>query len=338
MYNENKEYEQFNNMEQIPEDAKKLYSGKKMFSGKKIAKLFGGALIFGLVSGVSFQGYQAASGYIANHFLQNAEDKAAITDDTTLTGDDTTENEEQNSTSGYIASQTSVNSGGVSEVVENVMPSIVAIDITSTTTQSDWFGRQYQQESSGSGSGIIIGENDSEVLIATNNHVIEGNDAKVKVTFNDNTTADAVVKGADSSADLAVVSVDITSLSEDTKSKIKIATLGNSDNIKVGEMAIAIGNALGYGQSVTVGYISAAAREVSLEDSAMTLLQTDAAINPGNSGGALLNASGEVIGINSVKYSSTEVEGMGYAIPISDAIPIINDLMNREQLSESDQA
>ena len=338
MYNENKEYEQFNNMEQIPEDAKKLYSGEKMFSGKKIAKLFGGALIFGLVSGVSFQGYQAASGYIANHFLQNAEDKAAITDDTTLTGDDTTENEEQNSTSGYIASQTSVNSGGVSEVVENVMPSIVAIDITSTTTQSDWFGRQYQQESSGSGSGIIIGENDSEVLIATNNHVIEGNDAKVKVTFNDNTTADAVVKGADSSADLAVVSVDITSLSEDTKSKIKIATLGNSDNIKVGEMAIAIGNALGYGQSVTVGYISAAAREVSLEDSAMTLLQTDAAINPGNSGGALLNASGEVIGINSVKYSSTEVEGMGYAIPISDAIPIINDLMNREQLSESEQA
>lgn len=339
MYNKNNEQEQVNHTEEMPKEVKELYSGEKMFSGKKVAKIFGGALIFGLVSGVTFQGYQAASGYVTNYLSQN---KSSETGESTSVGESVTEKaaeiQQKDNTSGYTASQTSSVSSDVSEVVENVMPSIVAINTTSTTTASDWFGRQYQQESSGSGSGIIIGENNSEVLIVTNNHVIKGDNAAVQVKFNDDTTADAIVKGADSSADLAVLSVDISSLSEDTKSKIKIATLGDSDNVKVGEMAIAIGNALGYGQSVTVGYISATAREVALEDSTMTLLQTDAAINPGNSGGALLNASGEVIGINSVKYASEEVEGMGYSIPISDAIPIINDLMNREQLDESEQA
>lgn len=342
MYNENNKQEQVNNTEKMSKEVKELYSGEKMFTGKKVARLFGGALIFGLVSGVTFQGYQAASGYVTNYLSQSTESGAYGTEESTSVGKNITEQAEAvqqlDNTSTYTASQTSSVSGDVSGVVENVMPSIVAIDTTSTVTTSDWIGRQYQQESSGSGSGIIIGENNSEVLIVTNNHVIEGDNATVKVTFNDNTTADAVVKGADSSSDLAVISVDISTLSDDTKSNIKIATLGNSDNVKVGEMAIAIGNALGYGQSVTVGYISATEREVALEDSTMTLLQTDAAINPGNSGGALLNAAGEVIGINSVKYASEEVEGMGYSIPISDAIPIINDLMNREQLDESEQA
>ena len=341
MYNENNKQEQMNHTEQMQEEAKKLYSGEKMFSGKKVAKLFGGALIFGLVSGAAFQGYQVASGYIGNYLSQDKKSETATTDNSSSSSEsavDQAETSKQKDNNSYTATQTSAVSDGVSGVVENVMPSIVAIDTTSTTISSDWFGRQYQQESSGSGSGIIIGENNSEVLIVTNNHVIEGDNATLKVKFNDDTTADAVIKGADSGADLAVISVRLSDLTEDTKSKIKIATLGNSDNIKVGEMAIAIGNALGYGQSVTVGYISATAREVALEDSSMTLLQTDAAINPGNSGGALLNAAGEVVGINSVKYSSEEVEGMGYAIPISKAIPIINDLMNREQLDESEQA
>ena len=218
------------------------------------------------------------------------------------------------------------------------MPAIVAID-TTTTEQMQVFGQIYSEESSGSGSGIIIGENDEQLLVVTNNHVIAGDNVSVKVTFADESTADAVVKGADNSSDLAVIAIDKSTLTEETKSAIKIATLGDSTQTQVGDMAIAIGNALGYGQSVTVGYVRAKDREIAVEDSSsMSLLQTDAAINPGNSGGALLNANGEVIGINSAKFSSEEVEGMGYAIPISSAVPIINELMNREQLAISQQA
>lgn len=224
----------------------------------------------------------------------------------------------------------------VSGVVDQAMPSIVSINVKSTVVNSI-FGRAFQQEQEGSGSGIIISQNNQEVLIATNNHVVSNAD-KVSIEFVDGTSAEAQVKGTDPSNDLAVVAVDFSKLSDATKSKIKVAALGDSDKAKAGEMVIAIGNALGYGQSVTVGYISALDRKVQTEDYTMTLLQTDAAINPGNSGGALLNANGQVIGINSVKYSSTGVEGMGYAIPISKAIPIINDLMNKEEVPEKDQA
>ncbi|HWT26588.1 MAG TPA: trypsin-like peptidase domain-containing protein, partial [Mobilitalea sp.] len=195
---------------------------------------------------------------------------------------------------------------------------------------------QVSQPAQDSGSGIIIGQNDSQILIVTNNHVIQDS-TDVEVTFSDNTTAKATIKGADANTDLAVLSINKKELSDKTASTIKIATLGDSNNVKPGEMAIAIGNALGYGQSVTVGYISALNREVTISNNTMKLLQTDAAINPGNSGGALLNTAGQVIGINSVKYASSDVEGMGYAIPISTAIPMINELMNRQTVSKSEQ-
>ncbi len=227
--------------------------------------------------------------------------------------------------------------GDVSGIVDRVMPSIVAI--TETSTVSSYFG-QYPTE--GAGSGFIVKEDNDELLIVTNNHVVAGADS-ITVTFIDDSTAKATVKGTDATADLAVISVKISDLKSETKENIKVATLGHSDEVKVGQMAIAIGNALGYGQSVTVGYISAKDREVEVGDdnggssNTMVLLQTDAAINPGNSGGALLDVNGNVIGINSVKYADTTVEGIGYASPMSDAIPIINELMNREVLKDEEK-
>lgn len=226
----------------------------------------------------------------------------------------------------------------VSVVAENVMPSIVSITTTATETVSDFFGRTYSEDVQGSGSGIIIGQNSNEVLVATNNHVISGQGATVELTFNDGKSVKGTVKGAAPSSDLAVVSVKFADISDDTKEKIKVISIGDSDKTKVGEVAIAIGNALGYGQSVTVGHISALDRQIAVEDSSMTLMQTDAAINPGNSGGALLNAKGQLIGINSAKTATTEVEGMGYAIPISDALPIIQDLMEGKSDSNSNSA
>lgn len=223
----------------------------------------------------------------------------------------------------------------VADVAQEVMPSIVAITNTSVQTVRSWF-QSYEQEVSGSGSGFIISQTDEEILIATNNHVIEGA-KELTVAFFDDTAVEATVKGNDSSVDLAVIAVKTADMESDTLKQIKIATLGSSDTLRVGEPAIAIGNALGYGQSVTVGYISAMNREVDLENTTMTLLQTDAAINPGNSGGALLNEKGEVIGINTVKFVDSTVEGMGYAIPISKAIPVINDLMNQKVIDEAEQ-
>ena len=223
----------------------------------------------------------------------------------------------------------------VAQVVENVMPSIVSITTTTTETVSDYFGRLYSEDVTGSGSGIIIGQNSNEVLIVTNNHVVAGANATVQLTFCDDETVTGTIKGADPSADLAVVSVKFADISNNTKGKIKVISMGDSETTKVGEMAIAIGNALGYGQAVTVGHISALDREIAVEDSSMTLMQTDAAINPGNSGGALLNARGQLIGINSAKTATTEVEGMGYAIPISDALPIIQNLMEGNTSSEA---
>ncbi|HHU71698.1 MAG TPA: PDZ domain-containing protein [Clostridiales bacterium] len=227
----------------------------------------------------------------------------------------------------------------ISDVTDKAMPSIVSIRSLATET-TYWFGQRFDQPLEGSGSGIIVGENDNEILIATNNHVVAGA-SEIVVTYIDGTESAAIIKGTDAIADLAVITVDISDLTEDTLSQIKVAKIGNSDDVKVGEMSIAIGNALGYGQSVTVGYVSAKDREVQVSDGyntkTMVLLQTDAAINPGNSGGALLNTDGEVIGINTVKYASNDVEGMGYAIPMSRAIPIINELMSREVLKEADQ-
>ena len=292
---------------------------KKKGKGRRFVKFVAAALAFGLVAGAAFQGFNTVY-YKINPSANPANSTIQAT--TTLT------------TSKDTISTTT----DLSQTVENVMPSIVSItSIVEQQVSYGWWGQSGTQESEGAGSGIIIGQNDSELLVVTNYHVIE--DAKsLSVGFIDDSSVEASVKGYDSDADLAVVSVPMNKLSDTTKSSIKVATLGESSALKVGEPAIAIGNALGYGQSVTAGYVSAKDREVALTDKTMTLLQTDAAINPGNSGGALLNIKGEVIGINTVKYSDTTVEGMGYAIPIDTAKPIIEALMNKETIPESQQA
>lgn len=228
----------------------------------------------------------------------------------------------------------------VSQVVEEAMPAVVAVASTAVYQTPDfgfgWFfgGGSQSYEVPSSGSGIIIGENNTELLIVTNNHVVQDT-VSLKITFVDDTAVDAAVKGTDPDTDLAVISVPLDQIPQETKEKIAVARLGDSDGLKVGQGVIAIGNALGYGQSVTVGYVSALNREIKTSDgNTRVLLQTDAAINPGNSGGALLNMKGEVIGINAAKYSSTEVEGIGYAIPVSGVQDILDELMNRKTRSE----
>lgn len=217
----------------------------------------------------------------------------------------------------------------VSEVVDKVMPSMVSI-VNTYTENISYFGQSFSQEENASGSGIIVGQNEEELLIVTNYHVIQGAD-KLAVSFVDDSVATAQVKGTDASMDLAVIAIPIEDLDEETLGNIAVAKLGDSDKLKLGEPAIAIGNALGYGQSVTTGVISALDREIAVSDtSSGTFIQTNAAINPGNSGGALLNINGEVIGINSNKIGGSSIEGMGYAIPISSAKPIIEELMSRE--------
>jgi len=216
----------------------------------------------------------------------------------------------------------------VSTVAKNVMPSVVSIiNLSVQEVQYFFFGGSVQQEYESSGSGVIIGQNDSELLIATNNHVVEGNKT-LTVTFHDETSVEAYIKGTDSDIDVAVIAVPLSEISNETMDVIKIATIGDSEKLMVGEPTIAIGNALGYGQSVTSGIVSALGR--ALEEDGVKYIQTDAAINPGNSGGALLNAKGEVIGINTAKLKDTAVEGMGYAIPISDIEGLLGELMNRE--------
>jgi serine protease Do len=309
---------------------KKNKSGNK--TGRKIMKLVSKAVCFGVIAAASFIGFQKV------YFLINPD--AAASDIITNIGNVVNE-EKVPYEIGYtdLGTVKAVKSSVISEMARDTLPSIVSINSTSTQP-GFFFGQPYDQEIQGSGSGIIVGKKDKELLIATNNHVVEGTD-EIKVTFADGTQADAVIKGTDVTADLAVVTVDSSQLTQNTLDAISVAKLGNSDEVKVGEMAIAIGNALGYGQSVTVGYISAKDREVDVSDGytskIMVLLQTDAAINPGNSGGALLNPEGEVIGINTVKYASNEVEGMGYAIPISKATPVINELMEREILGPEEQ-
>lgn len=244
-----------------------------------------------------------------------------------------------------LSKSSSVVTSDVSEVVDKVMPSIVSITNMSVEEVQSFFGGTYQRQSEGAGTGIIIGKNDSELLIVTNNHVVEGSET-LTVTFIDGASVDADIKGTDSAYDIAVIAVPLKSLSDDTLDAVAVATLGDSTQLKVGEPAIAIGNALGYGQSVTVGVISALDRSVATTDSqtgettenSVKLIQTDAAINGGNSGGALVNVNGEVIGINSAKLIGESVEGIGYAIPISDVADLIQNLMNQDTKTKVDEA
>lgn len=334
---------------------------------KKIMGIIGGALLFGLVSGAVMVGVNAAATQLlGNQFLaafvttgQNtgnsgeeaqmeAGDGKGLLPPGEIFGEapDGAPGEEpappaarQQENGVYSAAP-----ADVSGIVEQAMPSVVAITSTAVYQSNDfgygWFfgGIPQTYEVPSSGSGIIVGENETELLIVTNNHVVEGS-TSLKVAFIDDEAVDASVKGTDADTDLAVIAVPLENIPQETKGKIKAATLGDSDKMKVGQGVIAIGNALGYGQSVTVGYVSALNREVQVSEGVTrTLLQTDAAINPGNSGGALLNMNGEVIGINAAKYSSTNVEGMGYAIPISGAREILDQLMVRKTRTRVEDA
>ena len=301
--------------------------------GTKLAKCAAIALVFGLVSGTAFEGVHLVSSKAFGN------DETAVSDSGSQNALTKADNkvEATSTSSNYVATD-------VSDIVSSVMPSIVAItNVSETEYQSFWGGMPQTYESTSCGSGIIVSQDKEYLYVATNNHVVEGANS-LTVTFANDDTVSAEIKGTDPSTDLAVVKVALSSIKDDTMSAIKVATLGSSDTLKVGESCIAIGNALGYGQSVTTGVISALNREVSVSDSSSStnytaeLIQTDAAINPGNSGGALLNTAGEVIGINSVKYSDTSVEGIGYAIPMDTAKPIIEELITKEKVDESNSA
>lgn len=286
--------------------------------GKKAAKLVASAAVFGLVAGACFVGVSVAK----DKLYPSTADRIETTSGTTSAKSETS------------SSGSSSSSSNVASVVNEVMPSVVSI--TSTIQSSNYYGFG-TQESEGAGSGFIVAKTKDNLMIATNNHVVS-DATSLTVGFADDTTAKATVVGTDSSADLAVISVKIKDIKDSTASKIKVATLGSSDDLKVGEEVVAIGNALGYGQSVTTGVVSAKNREVSLTDGTMNLLQTDAAINPGNSGGVLINMDGQVVGINNAKLEDTSVEGMGYAIPITTAKTILTDLMNASSVSTKDAA
>ena len=281
-------------------------------------------LFFGLFAGIGFYAVQQGTG-----MFTTSTDTAVVDE---ITSEATTESTQ----SAQLATYVTYVESDVSNVVEKEMTKNVSI-VNNFTETANVFGQQYTQEEAASGSGIIVGKTDDELLIVSNNHVVESADT-LTVTFIDGSEAQAQVKGLDSDMDLAVIAVSLNDLSDDTKNAITVATLGSSDDLKLGEPVIAIGNALGYGQSVTNGIVSALNREITLENgstglengSTGTFIQTNAAINPGNSGGALLNMNGEVIGINSNKIGGTAVEGMGYAIPITSASPIIADLMERQ--------
>ncbi|TAH71163.1 MAG: PDZ domain-containing protein [Anaerolineaceae bacterium] len=320
------DYHQYQNNPQ-PEQVNKKKSPGRRF----IAFLFKAA-VFGIISGMAFVGVGYLYGRLNPDALINKESYILGS-----TNDEILSEAKLKVGSTEHGTVSNISESSVMKVAEETMPSIVSITSISTNTDI-WFGMEYPSE--GSGSGIIVGKDEKELLIATNNHVVDGTD-KITVTFIDDSQVDAVIKGTDSMADLAVIAVDLADVDQTTIDAIKIAKIGNSDDIKVGEMTIAIGNAMGYGQSLTVGYVSAKDRKIEVSDSGryttMVLLQTDAAINPGNSGGALLNINGEVIGINTVKFADYKIEGMGYAIPISRAIPIINELMSREILKPEEQ-
>lgn len=306
--------------------------GKKHKGAAIVAGVAGLAILFGAVSSAVFLTSNIVGSRILG--LDSSSDGSSASSDKINSG-------------ASLSRSATVVTSDVSDVVEQVMPSIVSITSMSVEEVKSFFGTTWQKQSEGAGTGIIISENDSELLIVTNNHVVENSDA-LTVTFNDETSVSADIKGIDDACDVALLSVPIESLSEDTLGSLATATLGDSTKLKVGEPAIAIGNALGYGQSVTTGVISALDRSVATTDSrtgetkedGVNLIQTDAAINEGNSGGALVNVNGEVIGINSAKLIGDSVEGIGYAIPISDVYDLIQGLMDqetKEKVDEDDQ-
>lgn len=302
-------------------------SPKKHHKCPRWAKLAGSAVAFGVIASCTFMGVNAVAGkYFGTNTTQQTSNSKATT----------SKNSDSSSTLKLSQSSSTVTSD-VSDIVNSAMPSVVAITNMSVQEVQSYFGGTQQQESTSCGSGIIIGKNDSELLIVTNNHVVEGAET-LTVSFANETSVEASIKGTDSSKDLAVVAVPLDSIDDDTMNAISIITLGDSDKLQVGEPVIAIGNALGYGQSVTTGIVSALDRNLDMEGFDSKLIQTDAAINPGNSGGALLNANGELIGINTAKVNANAVEGMGYAIPISDATSVIENLMNRETRTKVDES
>lgn len=356
-YRNNYNNENETNNENMMAAEQNSFNGKKPSSknkkaaklAKKIGAIALSAVLFGGVAGGTFQA--------VNHFAGSTTATA-----TTTTAQQTTSNSSLLKAAATSSSSTSTGTMDVSTIAKNAMPSIVSITNQSVQEVQNYFsmfgyGAQTPQteETTSCGSGIIIGKNDTELLIVTNNHVVEDADT-LSVSFVNNQVCKANIKGTDADNDLAVIAVPLSEIPDDTMSSIAVATMGDSDSVEVGEQVVAIGNALGYGQSVTTGIISAANRVIDSDSSSdgssdgttadtsstdttgKTYLQTDAAINPGNSGGALLNMKGEVIGINAAKYSSTEVEGMGYAIPISQAQDIINELMNKKTRVAVDEA
>lgn len=313
------------------EKTKKVREKKPMTTGKKWATVVAMALVFGLIAGGTMFGVNAAGNYLAGN------DSAS-----NQVGQTQTTSSDSNSSSSDGSGQ-----GTVAEVAKNAMPSVVTISTMSVEEMRNFFGGTQQYEVQGAGTGVIVGENDTELLIATNNHVVEGA-ASLSVGFIDEESVEAEVKGTDVNNDLAVVSVKLSDIPADTMNQIKIATVGDSDQLQLGDQVVAIGNALGYGQSVTSGYVSALNRDLTLTDQSGTtinstgLIQTDAAINEGNSGGALLNMKGELIGINEAKSSSTStgatVDNIGFAIPIDKAEESLQQLMNlktRERVDAS---
>jgi len=342
-----------------PESKKPNRSGKKLNGqGRKFGTVVATAVVFGLVASAVFQG----TNYVGSKLNPQGKKSVQVQSTQTISQNKSSDSEES-------ASSNADGASNVSQVAKNAMPSIVSIvgvSVQEIPQIYQYFGYGQQQETQSSGSGIIVGQNDTELLIATNNHVVSGTNSLTvcftnqdgsAVTGNgdvEKTSAEgesgstnqdgqdsslddvqsgavsAQIKGTDADNDLAVISVKLEDIPEDVLSEIKVATIGDSDSLQMGEQVVAIGNALGYGQSVTSGYVSALNRQVSSDDTDGTFIQTDAAINPGNSGGALLNMKGELIGINSAKIASDEVEGMGFAIPISKAEPILDEMMNQE--------
>ena len=297
---------------------------------RKVAGITAAALLFGTVSGGTMVGINKIADSFGPATYPLVSSQAAVEDSTT---------EAQTSASASASGNSAVAGNAaaldVSAIVKSAMPSVVAINNTMLYQSNNWWGMSQTYEVPSSGSGIIIGQNDEELLIATNNHVVEDSE-NLSVVFIDDTSVNASIKGTDADSDLAVIAVALKDIPEDTLSQISVAKLGDSDALEVGQGVVAIGNALGYGQSVTVGYVSALNREVKVDNTVTrNLLQTDAAINPGNSGGALLNMKGEVIGINAAKYSSTDVEGIGYAIPISKAQEILSTLMTQRTKNQT---
>lgn len=336
-FNDNNIERDFTQGQQEPQEqkkekkAKKVREKKPMTVGKKWAALVAMALVFGLIAGGTMFGVNEVGNRLAGN--SGSSDKVGQTQTTGSNSDSSSSDESSE--------------GTVAEVAKNAMPSVVTISTMSVEEMRSFFGGTQQYEVQGAGTGVIVGENDTELLIATNNHVVEGA-TSLSVGFIDEESVEGEVKGTDVNNDLAVVAVKLSDIPEDTMNQIKIATVGDSDDLQLGDQVVAIGNALGYGQSVTSGYVSALDRDLTLTDQSGTtinstgLIQTDAAINEGNSGGALLNMKGELIGINEAKSSSTStgatVDNIGFAIPIDKAEDSLQQLMNlktREKVDES---